>query len=114
MVLLYQCLLSYEVSWKKQEATLPVQDNRFDSPTEFESANLHQTRQPNISSEPALHSFKKLPYSKDCFCCQHGFEKTQKKGNTTTFQCPACNVPICKPTKGLCWDLHIIKGRPKK
>ena len=30
-VLLYQCLLSYEVFWKKQAATLTVQDNSFDS-----------------------------------------------------------------------------------
>ena len=113
-VLLYQCLLSYEVFWKKQAATLPVQDNRFNSPMQFESANLHQTRQLNISSEQALHSLEKLPYSKDCFCCQHGFEKPQKMGNTTTFKCAACKVPICKPTKGPCWDLHIIKGLAKK
>ena len=82
--------------------------------TQFESANLHQTMQLNVSSEQALHSLEKFPYSKDCFYCKHGFEKPQKKGNTTTFKCAACNIPICKPTKGQCWDLHIIKGLPKK
>ena len=70
--------------------------------TQFESANLYQTRQLNVSSEQALHSLEKLPYSKDCFSCQHGFEEPEKKGNTTTFKCAACNVPIYKPTKGPC------------
>ena len=30
-VLIYQCLLSYELVWKKQAATLTVQDNSFNS-----------------------------------------------------------------------------------
>ena len=47
--------------------------------TQFESANLHQTRQLNVSSEQALHLLEKLPYSKDCFYCQHGFEKPQRE-----------------------------------
>ena len=35
--------------------------------TQFESANQHQTMQLNVSSEQALHSLEKFPYSKDCF-----------------------------------------------
>ena len=81
---------------------------------QFESANLHQTMQMNVLSAQALHSLEKLPYSKDCFYCQHGIENPKKKGNTATFKCAAGNVPICKTTKGPCWDLHIIKRPSQK
>ena len=29
-------------------------------------------------------------------------------------KCGHCNVPICKPTKIDCWNLHLLKGLPKK
>ena len=80
---------------------------------QFESTNLHQARQLNVSFEQALHSLEKVPYFKHCFYCQYGFVVSQKKGNTATVKCTACNAPICKPTKAPCWDLHIIKGLPK-
>ena len=70
--------------------------------------------QMNVSSAQALHSLEKLPYSTDCFYCQHEIENPKKKGNTTTFKCAAGNVPLCKTTKGPCWDLHIIKRPSQK
>ena len=82
--------------------------------TQFESTRLYQTRQLNVSSEQPLHYTEKLPYSKDCFYCQHGYDKPRVQENTTTFKCVTCNISICKPTKGTCWDLHIVKGLPKK
>ena len=69
---------------------------------QFESTNLHQARQLNVSFEQALHSLEKVPYFKHCFYCQYGFVVSQKKGNTATVKCTACNAPICKPTKAPC------------
>ena len=31
---------------------------------------------------------------------------------STTFKCIQCNVPLCKPSKGHCWELHL-NGLPK-
>ena len=74
--------------------------------TQFESTKLYQTRQLNVSSEQPLHYTEKLPYSKDCFYCQHGYGKPRVQENTTTFKCVTCNIAICKPTKGKCKHLH--------
>ena len=55
--------------------------------TQFESTKLYQTRQLNVSSEQPLHYTEKLSYSKDCFYCQHGYDKQRVQENTTTFKC---------------------------
>lgn len=82
--------------------------------TQLECAKWHQIRLLNALIEQALHSIEKFGYSKDCFYCQNRFEwSTHRRKNLTTFRCATCNVPICRPTKGPCWDLHIIKGLQK-
>ena len=53
-------------------------------------ASFHETRSINMSRDSVLYTLEKIEFSK------------------------ACQVPICKPTKCECWDLHIMRGLPRK
>ena len=57
---------------------------------------------------------EKLEYSYTCFYCQHGFDKPCTSNNSTIFRCGECKVPLFRPSKGNCWQLHILNGVPKK
>ena len=61
-----------------------------------------------------LHTLEKIGFSKECCYCQHGYKIPKNVKNATSFRCKACRVPICKPTKSECWDLHIMRGLPRK
>ena len=80
----------------------------------FQSASLHETRNIDNSFEGVLHVPVKIPYSKDCYYCQHGYDKPRTTKHITTFKCSSCNIPLCKQTKNKCWDLHLANGIPKK
>ena len=76
--------------------------------------SFHETRSINMSSNIVLHTLEKIEFSKECYYFQHGYEKPKKVKNTVSFRCEACWVPICKPTKSECWDLHIMRELPRK
>ena len=46
-----------------------------------------------------LHVLVKIPYSKDCYYCQHEYDETRTTKHTTAFKCSSCNIPLCKQTK---------------
>ena len=79
----------------------------------FQSTSLHETRKIDNSLEGMLHVLVKIPYSKDCYYCQRGYDKPRTK-HTTTFKCSMCNILLCEQTKNKCWDLHLANGIPKK
>ena len=82
--------------------------------TAFKSNSLCQTRKLEVSTEMPLHPLEKLEYSYTCFHCQHGFDKSSTSNNSTTFRCGECKLPLCRPSKGNFWHLHILNGIPKK
>ena len=69
--------------------------------------SFHETRSINISSDSALHTLEKIGFSIECYSSQHGYEKPRKVKNITGFRCKTYWVPIYKPTKSECWDMHI-------
>ena len=44
-------------------------------------ASLHETR----STDSILHTLEKMDFSKECYYCQHSYEKRKKVKNTTSF-----------------------------
>ena len=66
-----------------------------------------------MSSNSILHTVEKIGFSEDCYYYQNGCEKPKKVKNAT-FKCKTCRVPISKPTKSECWDLHIMRGLLRK
>ena len=70
-------------------------------------ATMHETRAINLSSDNVLHSLERIGFSKECYYCQHGFKEPRRANKTTSFRCKLCQVPICRPSKSECWDLHI-------
>ena len=77
-------------------------------------ASFHETRSINMSSNSVLHTLEKIGFSKEFYYCQHGYKKPRKVKNTTSIRCKACWISVCKPTKSECWDLHIMRGLPRK
>ena len=67
----------------------------------------------NKSLEAPVHNLVKLPNSRKCCYCHHGYDSNRSTNLLTMFKCGFCNVPICKPTKSDCWNLHL-QGLPKK
>ena len=61
-----------------------------------------------------LHPLEKLEYSYTYFYCQHGSDKPCTSNNSTTFKCGKYKVPLCRASKGNCWQLHILSGVPEK
>ena len=79
---------------------------------------LCQAGKPEVSTEIAtdipLHPLEKLEYSYTCFYCQHCFDKPRTSKSSTNFRCGECKVPLCRLSKGNCWQLHELNGVPKK
>ena len=75
----------------------------------YQTITLCKTRQLEKSSitEDALHTVAKLPSSRNCYYCCHGYCTAQTNCKSTTFKCIQCDVPLCKPFKGHCWELHL-------
>ena len=77
------------------------------------SSSIYGTRSLlDNSIESILHEMERIGYSLDCYYCSNGYKK--KVRTTTTFKCKGCDIPLCRPSKGQCWDLHIKHGKPKK
>ena len=79
-----------------------------------QSTSQCETRNIVNSFEDVLNVSVKIPNSKDCYYCQHGYDKPRTTKHTTTFKCSLCNIPLCKQTKNKCWDLYPANGVPKK
>ena len=80
----------------------------------YKTESFLQTRQLDTSRDAVLHELERIGDSLDCCFCQHGYKKPRGGRHTTTFKCKSCKIPIFRPSKSQCWDLHIIDGVPKK
>ena len=60
----------------------------------FQSTSLHETRKIDNSLEGMLHVPVKIPYSKDCYYCQRGYDK------------PRTNIP--QPSNVPCVISHFV------
>ena len=80
----------------------------------YRNLSASQTRELDVSAEMQLHSVKKIPYPVQCYYCQHEYDKPRSKKSSTTFKCGCCEIALCKPSKGECWNLHVLNGVPKK
>ena len=82
--------------------------------TSYKTTSMIETRVLNQSATvSSSHTLEKLPNSRRCYMCQHGYLNRKKSNISTTFKCGLCAVPVCKPSKGDCWEMHL-KGLPKK
>jgi hypothetical protein len=72
--------------------------------TAYQTASFHETRSFNTSgttSNALLHSLVKLPNSRHCYYCKHGYATPRRSNMSTTYKCAHCDVPLCKPSKGI-------------
>ena len=79
--------------------------------TSHKTTSMIETRVLNQSATvSSSHTLEKLPNSRRCYMCQHGYLNRKKSNISTTFKCGLCAVPVCKRD---CWEMHL-KGLPKK
>ena len=77
----------------------------------YKTASLCTTRSletmSDAMSDAVLHKMVKLPNSRHCYYCKHGYAAKRLSKMTTTYKCSRCDVPLCKPSKCILINIYL-------